>query len=51
MAISSGVVYRSAMADLLNEGVELAEKDSVYRCLDKLIERKETLFGFLKERW
>jgi len=42
---------RSAMGDLLNEGAGLAEKDNLYRCLDKLLEHKEPLFGFLKERW
>jgi transposase len=43
--------HRSAMGDLLNEGPELAEKDNLYRCLDKLLEHKEPLFSFLKERW
>lgn len=42
---------RSAMGDLLNEGVELAAKDNLYRCLDKLLEHKEALFVFLKDRW
>ena len=42
---------RSAMGDLLNETPELAAKDSLYRCLDRLLEHKEALFGFLKERW
>ena len=43
--------HRSAMGDLLNEGPELASKDDLYRCLDLLLEHKEALFGFLKERW
>lgn len=43
--------HRSAMGDLLNEGPELAAKDNLYRCLDLLLEHKEALFGFLKERW
>jgi transposase len=43
--------HRSAMGDLLNEGAKLAEKDNVYRCLDKLLAHKEALFVFLKERW
>jgi transposase len=42
---------RSAMGDFLNEGVELAAKDNLYRCLDRLLEHKEALFGFLKGRW
>lgn len=42
---------RSAMSDLLGEGVELATKDNLYRCLDKLLDHKEALFGFLKDRW
>lgn len=42
---------RSAMADLLGEDFALAAKDTLYRCLDKLLAHKEALFGFLKERW
>jgi transposase len=42
---------RSAMAELLGEDAALAAKDTLYRCLDKLLEHKEPLFGFLKERW
>ncbi len=41
----------SAMADLLGENFSLAQKDKPYRCLDKLLEHKEPLFDFLKERW
>jgi transposase len=43
--------HRSAMGYLLNEGIELVEKDNLYRCLDKLVEHKEALFRFLKDRW
>lgn len=43
--------HRSAMGHLLNEGAELAAKDTLYRCLDHLIEHKEALFTFLKDRW
>src|SRR6202158_4184109 len=39
------------MGNLLTETPELAAKDSLYRCLDRLLEHKEALFGFLKERW
>ena len=42
---------RSAMGYLLSEGEELTGKDDVYRCQDRLLEHKEALFGFLKERW
>jgi transposase len=42
---------RSAMGYLLNEGVELGAKDTLYRCLDHLLEHKEALFTFLKDRW
>jgi len=42
---------RSAMADLLQQDAALANKDTLYRCLDRLLEHKEALFGFLKERW
>jgi len=42
---------QSAMADLLGEDFALAAKDTLYRCLDKLLAHKEALFGFLKERW
>ncbi|MGH6629954.1 MAG: IS1634 family transposase, partial [Burkholderiales bacterium] len=42
---------KSAMADLLGEDFALAAKDTLYRCLDKLLEHKEALFGFLKARW
>lgn len=42
---------RSAMADLLGEEGALVGKDTLYRCLDKLLRHKEALFGFLKQRW
>jgi transposase len=42
---------RSAMGDLLGEDAALAEKNALYRCLDRLLEHKEALFGFLKGRW
>jgi Transposase DDE domain len=41
----------SAMADLLDADFELAEKNTLYRCLDKLVEHKDELFKFLKSRW
>jgi transposase len=42
---------KSAMADLLGEDFALVAKDNLYRCLDRLLEHKEALFTFLKERW
>jgi hypothetical protein len=42
---------QTAMGDLLGEDFALAGKDKLYRCLDKLIEHKAALFGFLQQRW
>ena len=42
---------QSALGDLLGEDFSLVAKDNLYRCLDKLVEHKEPLFSFLKERW
>jgi transposase len=39
------------MADLLDSDFALAEKNTLYRCLDRLVEHKEELFKFLKRRW
>jgi transposase len=41
----------SAMADLLEDDFGLAEKNTLYRCLDKLVEHKDALFKFLVRRW
>ena len=41
----------SAMADLLDADFALAEKNTLYRCLDKLLEHKDEQFLFLKQRW
>ena len=41
----------SAMADLLDADFALAEKNTLYRCLDRLVEHKDALFKFLKRRW
>lgn len=41
----------SAMADLLESDFALAEKNTLYRCLDKLVEHKDALFKFLVRRW
>jgi len=42
---------QSAMADLLGEDFALAGKDTLYRCLDKLLAHKRDLFSFLQKRW
>ena len=39
------------MADLLDEDYSLVEKNSLYRCLDKVLKHKEQLFGHLRQRW
>ena len=41
----------SAMADLLDSDLALAQKNTLYRCLDLLVEHKDDLFKFLKRRW
>jgi len=41
----------SAMADLLEADFGLAEKNALYRCLDKLVAHKDELFKFLLRRW
>jgi transposase len=41
----------SAMADLLGEDFSLAQKDNLYRCLDKLLAHREALFKHLRRRW
>jgi hypothetical protein len=42
---------QSAMGDLLGEAFDLAGKDNLYRCLDKLLAHKADLFSFLQDRW
>jgi transposase len=41
----------SAMGDLLHADFALAEKNTLYRCLDKLTAHKDELFKFLCRRW
>jgi hypothetical protein len=43
--------HRSAMRDLLGRTGDALELQSLYRCLDKLVEHKRSLFSFLTERW
>jgi transposase len=42
---------QSALADLLGSDYALVEKNSLYRCLDKLVAHKTALFTHLRERW
>ena len=42
---------KSAMADLLGAGFELAEIHKLYECQDKLLEHKQALFHHLRQRW
>ena len=41
---------RSALADVLGMEEAIAD-DTLYHCLDKLVEHKKDLFSFLKNRW
>jgi transposase len=41
----------SAMADLLDEDFALAQKDTLYRCLDKVLAHRTALFQHLRQRW
>ena len=42
---------KSAMADLLGADYRLATDDTLYRCLDQLMEHKPALFTHLQQRW
>jgi transposase len=42
---------RSAMADLLDTDFRVAAKDTLYRCLDKVLAHKADLFSHLKAQW
>jgi len=42
---------QSAMADLLGADFAVAAKDRLYRCLDRLLAHKQTLFQHLRQRW
>ena len=41
----------SAMDELLQTDFAVAEKDRLYRCLDRLLEHKQELFLWLKQKW
>jgi transposase len=42
---------QSAMAELLGVDFAAAEKDRLYRCLDRIGDRKPELFVYLRQRW
>lgn len=42
---------RSAMAQLLEVDFAVAEKDRLYRCLDRILAHKQELFVYLRQRW
>ena len=42
---------RTALADLLGEDGAVAQKDTLYRCLDRLLTHKQGFFTCLAERW
>ena len=42
---------QSAMGDSLVTGFAVAEKDRLYRCLDRIGEHKAALFDHLRQRW
>jgi transposase len=41
----------SAMDELLGVDFAVAEKDRLYRCLDRILEHKQELFVWLKQKW
>ena len=44
--------YRhSALGDLLGEDEGVAQSDTLYRCLDKLLAHKKAFFSYLRTRW
>ena len=42
---------QTAMAELLGTDFAVAEKDRLYRCLDRLLAHKAELFQHLRQRW
>jgi len=42
---------QTAMAELLGTDFAVAEKDRLYRCLDRLLAHKTELFQHLRQRW
>jgi transposase len=41
----------SALDALLEENFAVADKDRLYRCLDRVLEHKQDLFVWLKQKW
>jgi transposase len=41
----------NAMDELLQTDFVVAEKDRLYRCLDRILEHKQELFVWLKQKW
>jgi len=41
----------SAMDALLEENFAVADKDRLYRCLDRVLEHKQELFVWLRQKW
>jgi transposase len=41
----------SAMDELLGTDFAVAEKDRLYRCLDRVLEHKQELFVWLRQKW
>ena len=41
----------SAMDELLETNFAVAEKDRLYRCLDRVLKHKQALFIWLKQKW
>lgn len=41
----------TAMDELLQVDFAVAEKDRLYRCLDRLLEHKQALFQYLQKKW
>jgi transposase len=42
---------QSAMGELLETDFAVAEKDRLYRCLDRIVEHKQALFTHVRQRW
>jgi transposase len=42
---------QSAMDELLGVDFAVAAKDRLYRCLDRVLEHKQELFTYLRQRW
>ena len=43
--------HHSALGDLLGEDEGVAQDDTLYRCLDKLLAHKKPFFSYLRARW